>query len=518
MNKPTHKMIVIDDDRDILDLVEAFFRPRSFEVLSFENPQDAVKEITKHPDVDVIVTDWSLPNMNGLELTQKLKDAGVTAPIILITARQSSELALQAVDAGAYDFILKPLHFPQLWISIQRALRWKSVSKENTTFKQVLSVQQGKLEGVVSKSAQFRGVIELCKRVASTPSTVLITGESGSGKEVISKALHQFSNRRDKPFVAINCSAIPENLLESELFGYAKGAFTGASDKRLGLFEEANEGTLFLDEIGDLSLSLQAKLLRVLQDRKIRRLGENQVRNIDVRIVCATHVDLKQAVKDKRFREDLYFRLNVIPIHIPPLRERREDLWPLAEFFTARFCALNGVQNKTWNKEALHYLHTYPWPGNVRELENAVERAVALSMGPEITEHDLMVFDRNWAEAPKPAETSQVTSPMEASEMSPVIPVIPQPVPSMPEPAVPAFGMDVFFQESVCSLEELTRKYIEFALKKNDGAREATARALGIDRKTLYRKLRQMQDETAAQASQSASLETNPAMVAPSHH
>lgn len=517
MNKPTHKMIVIDDDRDILDLVEAFFRPRSFEVLSFENPQDAVKEITQHPDVDVIVTDWSLPNMNGLELTQKLKDAGVTAPIILITARQSSELALQAVDAGAYDFILKPLHFPQLWISIQRALRWKSVSKENTTLKQVLSVQQGKLEGVVSKSSQFRGVIELCKRVASTPSTVLITGESGSGKEVIAKALHQFSNRRDKAFVAINCSAIPENLLESELFGYAKGAFTGASDKRLGLFEEANEGTLFLDEIGDLSLSLQAKLLRVLQDRKIRRLGENQVRNIDVRIVCATHVDLKQAVKDKRFREDLYFRLNVIPIHIPPLRERKEDLWPLAEFFTARFCALNGVPNKSWSKEAIQYLHTYPWPGNVRELENAVERAVALSMGPEITEHDMMVFERNWCEpAPKAVDASTGLSAMsDSAEIVGAAPVIPAPVATMPESPVAAFGSDVFFQESVCSLEELTRRYIEFALKKNDGAREATARALGIDRKTLYRKLRQMQDETAAQT---PPRDTNPALAVPSHH
>jgi DNA-binding NtrC family response regulator len=408
---------------------------------------------------------------------------------------------LQAVDAGAYDFILKPLHFPQLWISIQRALRWKSVSKENTTLKQVLSVQQGKLEGVVSKSSQFRGVIELCKRVASTPSTVLITGESGSGKEVIAKALHQFSSRRDKPFVAINCSAIPENLLESELFGYAKGAFTGAGEKRLGLFEEANEGTLFLDEIGDLSPSLQAKLLRVLQERKIRRLGENQVRSIDVRIVAATHVDLKQAVKEKRFREDLYFRLNVIPIHIPPLRERKEDLWPLAEFFTARFCALNGVSSKAWSKEALQYLHNYSWPGNVRELENAVERAVALSMGPEIGEQDLMVFERNWAEAApvKAASDSSTTaSPVEPAVIRPV-------VPASESSAMMSSPMDMFFQESVCSLEELTRRYIEYALKKNDGAREATARALGIDRKTLYRKLRQMQ-------------ETNEGVIAQSRH
>jgi DNA-binding NtrC family response regulator len=483
-------MIVIDDDRDILDLVEAFFRPRSFEVLTFENPEAAFKEIPKHPDVDVIVTDWSLPNMNGLELTQKLKETGVAAPIILITARQSSELALQAVDAGAYDFILKPLHFPQLWISIQRALRWKDVSKENTTLKQVLSVQQGKLEGVVSKSASFRGVIELCKRVASTPSTVLITGESGSGKEVVAKALHQFSNRREKSFVAINCSAIPENLLESELFGYAKGAFTGATDKRLGLFEEANEGTLFLDEIGDLSPSLQAKLLRVLQERKIRRLGENQTRNIDVRIVAATHVDLKLAVKEKRFREDLYFRLNVIPVHIPPLRERKEDLWPLAEFFTARFCALNSVAIKSWTKGALQYLHSYTWPGNVRELENAVERAVALSLTPEITEQDLVVFEKNWTDA---IVKSDAASSAEAETAV----TIPRPATILPVESASSIPMaDVFFQESVCSLEELTQRYIEYALKKNDGAREATARALGIDRKTLYRKLRQMQETT----------------------
>ncbi len=375
-------------------------------------------------------------------------------------------------------------------ISIQRALRWKSVSKENTTLKEVLKVQSGQLQGVVSKSPAFRGVIELCRRVAATPSTVLISGESGSGKEVIARALHQFSNRREKSFVAINCSAIPENLLESELFGYARGAFTGAGEKRLGLFEEANEGTFFLDEIGDLSPSLQAKLLRVLQERKIRRLGENLVRSIDVRIVAATHVDLKTEVREKRFREDLFFRLNVIPIHIPPLRERKEDLRPLAEYFTARFCALNNVPTKTWSKDALRYLHTYTWPGNVRELENAIERAVALSMEPEITERDLILFDRNWMAAAQQNEQAAVSQEI-PSAMAAIVPM---------ESAVPAREpRDVFFQESVCPLEELTRRYIEFALKKNDGAREATARALGIDRKTLYRKLRQMQEPGSVQ-------------------
>jgi two-component system, NtrC family, response regulator HydG len=481
MNKnPEYKMVVIDDDRDILDLVEAFFRPRGFKVIGYEDPEVALREVSQHSDADVVVTDWSLPGMNGLELTEKLKQAGVVAPIILITARQSSELALQAVDAGAYDFILKPLHFPQLWISIQRALRWKSVSIENNTLRQAIKVSQGQLEGVVSKSAQFRGVIELCRRVAATPSTVLITGESGSGKEVISKALHHFSPRKDKPFVAINCSAIPETLLESELFGYAKGAFTGAADKRIGLFEEANEGTLFLDEIGDLSPSLQAKLLRVLQERKIRRIGENQTRNIDVRIVCATHKDLKFEVKEKRFREDLFFRLNVIPIHIPPLRERKEDLWPLAEFFTHRFCTLNNVAIKSWSKDAIQYLHTYQWPGNVRELENAVERSVALSVGSEITEQDLILFDKGVI-TPVALSAENTLEMIEAEQAQAMRPM-----------------GDVFLQDSVCSLEDLTRKYIEFALKKNDGAREATARALGIDRKTLYRKLRQMQDPGAA--------------------
>lgn len=474
-NTPNQKLVVIDDDRDILDLIEAFFRPKNFQVISFENPQAALKQIPTL-DPDVILIDWQLPDLNGLDLATKLKEAGVFSPVILITAKQSSELALQAVDAGAYDFILKPIHFPQLWISVQRALRWKSISKENVALRAVLNVHQGHLEGVVSRSHAFRSVIELARRVAATPSTVLISGESGTGKEVIARALHQFSPRRDKPFVAINCSAIPENLLESELFGYARGAFTGATEKRLGLFEEADQGTLFLDEIGDLSPTLQAKLLRVLQDRTIRRLGENQSRSIDVRIVAATHKDLRTEVKEKRFREDLFFRLNVIPIHIPPLRERKEDIWPLAEFFTARFCALSGLVNKTWSKEAIQYLHTFSWPGNVRELENAVERAVALSLGTEIKESDLVLLDNG---APRIENVSELP-PLE---------------PQLPRIEKNDVRSDVFFQDTVCSLEELTQRFIEFALKKNAGAREATAKALGIDRKTLYRKLRRKHEE-----------------------
>ena len=298
--------------------------------------------------------------------------------------------------------------------------------------------------------------------MASSTANVFIFGESGTGKEVIARTIHNMGNRAKNPFIAINCSAIPENLLESELFGYAKGAFTGAADKKVGLFEEAEGGTLFLDEIGDMNLQLQAKLLRVLQERKIKRIGENQMRNIDVRIISATHKDVKKEVQENQFREDLFFRLNVIPIRIPPLRERKEDILPLAEFFLRKFAALNQSAVKSFSKDALEKLLVNPWKGNVRELENSVERAVVLCSKNQIESDDLDDFEAE----------------------------------SLSSDTSIKFDLRPMVEEKVLTADRMMKLYIKHVLERNKGAKEKTAKDLNIDRKTLYRKLQEMETES----------------------
>lgn len=303
---------------------------------------------------------------------------------------------------------------------------------------------------IIGTSTKFREILRLAKRVANSPASVLITGESGTGKEVIAKAIHNWSDRRNKTFLAINCAAIPENLLESELFGFAKGSFTGAINKKVGLFEEAEGGTLFLDEIGDMSLPLQAKLLRVLQDKMIKRVGENRYRAVNIRIITATHKNLRQEVIDNHFREDLFFRLNVIPLYIPPLREHKEDIILLAQYFLKKYSTCHFAKPKTFSQETLNHFMNHPWPGNVRELENTIERAVVLTQGDEIKVSDLLA-----GESPYEAEAED-TSNKNAVEMS---------------------------------LDEIVKKHIMRVLNFNKGARDKTAQMLGIDRKTLYRKL-----------------------------
>ncbi len=472
--------MLIDDDPDVLDLLTAFFKPKGFKTVAIDSPEKALDHFTKNRNIDLVISDWKFLGMDGIELIQKLKEMEPTLPIILITSKNSSELAVNAVEAGAYDFLLKPLNFPQLMISVHRALHWRSLLKENQTLREVAGGTGSGLENVVFKSAKFKTVIDLCRRVANSQATVLITGESGTGKEVVAKAIHKFSSRNGKPFVAINCSAIPENLLESELFGYNKGAFTGAVDKKIGLFEEANGGTLFLDEIGDLGLSLQAKLLRVLQERKIKRLGENQLRDVDVRILAATHKNLAVEVKERRFREDLFFRLNVIPIRIPPLRERREDILPLAEFFLKKYSTLNGRQVAGFSREALSFLLSNNWTGNVRELENVIERAVVLSSGPEISRNEMLLTDD--------IAPSETFNPLDAM---PVMDTVTPPAETITI-ITDNLNTPIQFHE-VRPLDEIVREYILFALKKNEGAREVTAKALGVDRKTLYRKLKELE-------------------------
>ncbi len=468
MNDKKPRLAVIDDDLDIQDIVIGFFRPKGYEIVAFDDAEEAYKQISEKPNFcDVIVSDLKLPKMSGVELTVALQEKGITIPIIIMTAHRSVEVALKAIEAGAYDFVVKPLHFPQLQVSVERALHFSRIREENQTLRAVVSGGEA-TQGIIGKSVKFTRALDLAKRVANSAAHVLIMGESGSGKEVIARAIHNFGSRKKGPFVAINCSAIPENLLEAELFGYAKGSFTGAIEKRIGLFEEATGGTLFLDEIGDLSLPLQAKLLRVLQERKIKRIGENQVRSIDVRVLSATHKNLRQEVQEGRFREDLFFRLNVIPIILPPLRERQEDIMPLSDYFLKKHAALNGVNVKGYTKAATEYLLKNVWRGNVRELENVIERAVVLCKGLQIDMPDL-----KFEEESRLLEQAGVGT-MEGSG------------------SYDDRGKFVVPESKILPLNELINKYIEFALKINNGAKDRTAKELGVDRKTLYRRVKEM--------------------------
>lgn len=460
------RILLVDDDPDVAEMVTAFLKQKNMKVIHYCEPEKALQDfLSDRVGADLILTDLNMPGLSGLDLLQRLKKEGRTVPVILITVTNDIETAVSAIEAGAFDYAVKPLHFPQLFITIQRALRFQKLHQENKALKTAVEISQGQPDSLVGQSEVFRRTCDLARRVASTNSTVLIAGESGSGKEIFARAIHNWSPRRGKPFIAINCSAIPENLLESELFGHAKGAFTGASDKKVGLFEEADGGTLFLDEIGDMNLPLQAKLLRVLQERKVKRVGENQMRAIDVRVIAATHKDLRTEVRENRFREDLFFRLNVIPMRVPALRERKEDIIPIATFFLKKFAALNGLDIQGFTPAAKEYLLKNNWKGNVRELENTVERAVALTGGQEVDVGSFLMFDEEIPGAAVPLEDNK--------------------------------NAFVFrYGEKFLSLAEMEKKYIQHVFDKNNHAREMTARILGIDRKTLYRRLQDMESST----------------------
>jgi DNA-binding NtrC family response regulator len=439
------QIALIHNDNEAAELIEAFLRQHDLRIKKFSRIENLMKE-SSMASFDVILYETNSADHSALDLLQQSR-----IPIIFIMSQGDFSLTNKAIELGAQDVILKPISFPQLLMSVQRMLQARRQDEfENSESASAISPSYE----IVGRSEGLLRAIEMAKRVASCHAHVLITGESGTGKEVIARALHSMGSRRSKAFVTINCSAIPEQLLESELFGHAKGAFTGASGKKLGLFEEAHGGTLFLDEIGEMSLPLQAKLLRVLQDRQIRRIGENQERMIDARVVAATHRDLRQEVKEKRFREDLFFRLNVIPIYLPPLRERKEDILPLAHYFLEKYSRLEGFKPKKFSDKAVEILLSNSWAGNVRELENTVERAVILSAGSDQEAIDLAEFE----------EVPQVSPPV----------------------ATVAAALS---SERTLSLAEVTREYIKKVLEKNGGAKEKTARELGIDRKTLYRKL-----------------------------
>jgi two-component system, NtrC family, response regulator AtoC len=371
-------ILVVDDEKSLRDSMKLLLQDR-YEVHLAGSGKEAVRIINKNP-IDLVLLDIRLPEIDGLEILKIIKSIDDSIEVIMVTAVVTVGKAVEAIRLGAYDYITKPFDIQSLTEQVAKLIEKKNLLRENRSMRRVIE-SDCQFEKIVGCSAPIREVFKVIEDVSQSNATVLITGESGTGKELAARAIHNRSARQDKLFVALNCAAIPENLLESELFGHEKGSFTGASDRQIGKFEIADGGTLFLDEIGSLPLPMQAKLLRAVQEREIERVGGSRPVPINVRLVAATNSDLKAAIKERRFREDLFYRLNVIPLQLPPLRERKEDIPLLANHFLYKYNHEFGKKIKGFKKEVLSLLAAYDWPGNVRELENLVERLVVLNRG-----------------------------------------------------------------------------------------------------------------------------------------
>ena len=382
-------LLVVDDEKSICEVLEIAFRKAGHRVETVQSAA-AARQKLQGQIYDIVVSDINMPQSSGLELLQYVRESHPDSQVILLTGYGSLDTAMQALKMGAFDYIIKnpSQYLDELKLAIDRAIETSRLRAENVSLRRELKKQHG-VDSIVGQSPAMKALFELIHSVAPTQSTVLILGESGTGKELVASAIHSASPRSEQLFVSINCSAFQETLLESELFGYRKGAFTGADSNKKGLFEYASGGTIFLDEIGEMSESMQVKLLRTLQERKIRPVGGNEEIEVDVRVIAASNRDLHQMVQEKRFREDLYYRISVIPIEIPPLRKHPTDISPLAFHFLEKFNRLMGKSIHGISSESIRLLESYRWPGNVRELENAIERAVALEKGDEITPDSL---------------------------------------------------------------------------------------------------------------------------------
>ncbi|MDL1955702.1 MAG: sigma-54 dependent transcriptional regulator [Candidatus Desulfofervidus auxilii] len=375
-------ILIVDDEKNYLVVLKAVLEEEGYEVLTAQDAFSAL-EIMQHTDLDVVVTDMKMPQMDGITLLEKIKEINEDLPVIMMTAYGTVETAVEAMKKGAFDYILKPFSNEELKITIRKAINVYQLLKENRRLNQAL-YHQYHFDNIIGKSKTMQAVFDIIKKVAATKTTVLITGESGTGKELVARAIHYNSPRKNAPFISVNCAALPETLLESELFGHEKGAFTGATAMRKGRFELADKGTLFLDEVSEMSPALQVKLLRVLQEKEFERVGGTRTLKVDVRIIAASNKDLREEVDSGNFREDLYYRLNVVHIHLPPLRKRPEDIPLLVAHFLKKYTKEMGKSELKISPEALSLIYNYSWPGNVRELENAIERAVVLCSGKEI--------------------------------------------------------------------------------------------------------------------------------------
>jgi two-component system, NtrC family, response regulator PilR len=441
------RILVVDDEQSMRELLAIMLKKEGFEVLTAESRAVAAAVLGQGP-VDLVITDVKLPDGDGIEILRHVKAASPETVVIVITAFGSTETAVAALKLGAHDYLLKPFDVDELKIVVRNALESQELREENLRLKKELGRRHG-LEQVIGVSPPMVALFDMVRSIAPTSSTVLITGDSGTGKELVARAIHALSTRKDGPFVSINCGALPDTLLESELFGHMKGAFTDAHQTKKGLFEAAHRGTLFLDEVGETSAAMQVKLLRALQERTIRRVGGTAEVEVDVRVISATNVPLDSLVRERRFREDLYYRLQVIPIRTPPLRERREDIPLLAEHFRLRFTEQMGKHVVKFSEAALAILMRHPWPGNVRELENVVERAVAL-------------------------ETTEAILPERLSES-----VSPSVAPAIPAGDLgPGFNLD----EHILTIEG---RLLMQALEHANGDRAEAARILGVSPRSL---------------------------------
>lgn len=380
-------ILVVDDENSQRLILTGYLKQKGYGVLEAASAEEGIEAVKKNV-IDIILTDYKMPGKSGLDLLREAKQINPETSVVVITAFGTIEDAVKAMKEGAYDYLTKPVDLDELDLLLKRMVERQQLLSENKMLKEQLS-DKYKLTGIIAASKKMEEVLSIAARVADSKASVLIRGESGTGKELLAKAIHFASPRKNKPFVAVNCAALNENLLESELFGHERGAFTGADKQRLGRFETADGGTLFLDEVGDLPLSTQVKLLRVLQEQKFERVGSSKTIPVDVRVMAATNRDLNQLIRDGKFRDDLYYRLNVVTIEIPPLRERREDIKPLIAFYTKKFAYETKFPDVGFSKEAMDSLLKYDYTGNVRELENIIHRAVVLSRGELVTTREI---------------------------------------------------------------------------------------------------------------------------------
>jgi two-component system response regulator PilR (NtrC family) len=453
-----NKILIVDDELSMRELLSIMLRKEGYEVVTAENGELAIKALQS--DIfDLVITDLKMPHMDGMTLLKLVKESSPDTIVIIITAFGTTEGAEKARNLGAYDYIGKPFNNDEIKLVIHNALEKRHLRKENILLKREIESRAG-FENFIGKSEPMQRIFSLIRQVADTKSTVLITGESGTGKELVARALHAHTSRKNHPFVTVNCGALPETLLESELFGYMKGAFTGAVANKQGLFEAANNGTIFLDEISTMTPALQIKLLRVLQDREFKRVGGTSDIKVDVRVIAATNRELLAEVGKGLFREDLYYRLNVIPINLPPLRERREDIPHLVEHFLQKNAA--GKPRKKASPEAMKLFLNYRWPGNVRELENTIERLAILTAGDTIETEHLSEMLQNTSSCPE---------------------LIPQ--------EIPETGIDL-----ECLLQNAEKTLLYKALNRAGGVKTDAAKLLGLSFRSFRHRLQKYEQNS----------------------